>query len=286
MHLNTKKLKTMKKFIALLLISIGGFAQAQPAIKVDKSGKGAPILFLLGFMTPGSVWTETAKNLNEKYETHFISYAGFNGNAPIAMPWYATIKKELIDYVKTNHLKNLKLIGHSIGGNLAVDLAAELGDIVDKIIIVDALACMREVMMPGVPAEALQYESPYNKQMIEMNDDAFLKSATMMAQGMTTVTEKQELIKSWILEADRKTYVYGYTDLLKLDVRPTLTQIKVPLLILGAPFPTKEIVLPNYEKQYANLANKTLEIAPAGRHYIMFDQPEWLYNQINNFLTK
>jgi pimeloyl-ACP methyl ester carboxylesterase len=276
----------MKKLIVLLLISIGASAVAQPAIKVDKAGKGTPVLFLPGFMTPGSMWTETVKNLNGKYEAHLVSYAGFNGNAPIAMPWYATIKKELVDYVKVNKLKNLKLIGHSMGGNLAVDLAAELGDVVDKIIIVDALACMREVMMPGVPAEALQYESPYNKQMLEMNAEAFEKSATMMAQGMTTVTEKQELIKSWILEADRKTYVYGYTDLLKLDLRPTFAQIKIPVLILGAPFPTKEMVVPNYEKQYANLANKILEIAPAGRHYIMFDQPEWLYNQINNFLTK
>ncbi|MBN8650893.1 MAG: alpha/beta hydrolase [Cytophagales bacterium] len=276
----------MKKLIVLLLISIAAPALAQPAIKVDKAGKGTPVLFLPGFMTPGSVWNETVKNLKGKYEAHLVSYAGFNGNDPIAMPWYATIKKELVDYVKINKLKNLKLVGHSMGGNLAVDLAAELGDVVDKIIIVDALACMREVMMPGVPAEALQYESPYNKQMLEMNAEAFEKSATMMAQGMTTVTEKQELIKSWILEADRKTYVYGYTDLLKLDLRPTLAQIKIPVLILGAPFPTKEMVVPNYEKQYANLTNKTLEIAPAGRHYIMFDQPEWLYKQINNFITK
>jgi pimeloyl-ACP methyl ester carboxylesterase len=276
----------MKKIIFYLLMVIASSVFGQPAIKVEKSGKGNPILFLPGFVTPGSMWTETASNLQGSYEAHFVSYAGFNGNAPIAMPWYATIKKELIEYVKTNKLNHLKLIGHSMGGNLAVDLAAELGAMVDKVIIVDALTCMREVMMPGVPAEALQYESPYNKQMLEMTNDLFLQSATMMAQGMTTPSEKQELIKSWILAADRKTYVYGYTDLLKLDLRPTLAQIKVPVLILGAPFPSKEIVLPNYEKQYANLANKTLEIAPGGRHFIMFDQPEWLYNQINSFLAK
>jgi pimeloyl-ACP methyl ester carboxylesterase len=276
----------MKKLIIYLLLACSVPVIGQTAIKIEKTGKGAPVLFLPGFITPGSMWTETAKNLNGKFEAHFVSYAGFNGNAPIPMPWYTTIKTELIEYVKTNKLSNLKLIGHSMGGNLAIDLAAELGSVIDKVIIVDALACMREVMMPGVPAEVLQYESPYNKQTLEMKDDAFLKMAEMMAQGMTTVTEKQELIKSWILEADRKTYVYGYTDLLKLDVRPALSRITVPVLILGAPFPTKEIVLPNYEKQYANLVNKKLEIAPGGRHYIMFDQPEWLYNQINTFLTK
>jgi hypothetical protein len=58
------------------------------------------------------------------------------------------------------------------------------------------------------------------------------------------------------------------------------------VLILGAPFPSKEVVTPNFEKQYANLTNKTLEIAPAGKHFIMFDQPEWLYTQINTFLAQ
>jgi pimeloyl-ACP methyl ester carboxylesterase len=278
----------MKKILLLLALVIAvnhAFAQMS-AVRITKSGQGNPILFLPGFITPGTVWNETVTHLHGKYESHLVSYAGFNGIDPIPMPWYDAIKQELLAYIKTNKLAPLTLIGHSMGGNLAVDLAAELGSAIDKVVIVDALACMREVMMPGVPVEALKYESPYNKQMLEMDEEAFKNSATMMAQGMTTVAEKQELIKSWMLQADRKTYVYGYTDLLKLDLRPALALIKVPVLILGAPFPTKEMVLPNYEKQYANLGNKKLEIAPAGRHFIMFDQPEWMYAQINSFIKK
>lgn len=277
----------MKTILFALLLCCSVFAQAQtPAIHIEKIGKGTPVIFLPGFITPGSVWKETVQNLKGKHEAYLVSYAGFNGNAPIPMPWYATIKKELVDYIKVNKLKHVKLIGHSMGGNLAVDIASEVGDVVDKIIIVDALSCMREMMMPGVPAEALQYESPYNKQILEQSAEVFAKNADMMAQGMTSVTEKQALIKSWILEADRTTYVYGYTDLLKLDLRPALLNIKVPVLILGAPFPNKEVVTPTFEKQYVNLTNKTLEIAPGGRHFIMFDQPEWLYTQINTFLAK
>lgn len=277
----------MRKLLFVLLLSCSAGVQAQnPAIHVEKIGKGTPVIFLPGYITPGSVWKETVKNLNGKYEAHLISYAGFNGHAPISMPWYATIKKELVDYIKNNKLKNVKLIGHSMGGNLAVDVAGEAGSAVDHIIIVDALACMQELMMPGVPAEALVYESPYNKQTLEQTTEVFAKNADMMAQGMTTVPEKQALLKSWILEADRTTYVYGYTDLLKLDLRPALASIKVPVLILGAPFPSKEVVVPTFEKQYANLTDKTLEIAPGGRHFIMFDQPEWFYSQVNAFLAK
>jgi pimeloyl-ACP methyl ester carboxylesterase len=278
----------MKKLIMLLLVVVAGsqaFGQSS-AIRVKKSGAGAPVIFLPGFITPGSVWDETVKNLKGNRTSHLVSYAGFNGIDPIPMPWYETIKKELIAYAKTNKLTHLTLIGHSMGGNLVVDMAAELGSAVDRVVIVDALACMREVMMPGVPAEGLQYESKYNQQLLETPKEAFEKNALMMAQGMSANAEKHELLKSWIVEADRKTYVYGYTDLLKLDVRPALATIKVPVLILGAPFPTKEVVLPNFEKQYSTLANKTIEIAPGGRHYIMFDQPQWMYDQINNFLAR
>ena len=278
----------MKKLMIFLLVVITGsqaFSQTS-ATRITKSGHGAPILFLPGFITPGSVWDETVKNLKGNYESHLVSYAGFNGIAPIPMPWYDAIRKELIAYVKINKLTHLKLIGHSMGGNLAAELAAELGSTVDHVIIVDALACMREVMMPGVPVEAFQYESSYNQQMLASTNEAFQQTAFMMAQGMSANAEKHEVLKNWILEADRKTYVYGYTDLLKVDVRPSLANIKVPVLILGAPFPTKEIVTPAFEKQYATLTNKTIEIAPAGRHFIMFDQPQWLYNQINGFLAK
>jgi hypothetical protein len=42
----------------------------------------------------------------------------------------------------------------------------------------------------------------------------------------------------------------------------------------------------NLEKQYAKLTNKTIEIAAGGKHFIMFDQPQWFYEKLNSFLSK
>ena len=276
----------MKK--ALILINtllIVTLALGQQPIKVEKSGEGTPILFLPGFTTPGSVWNETIDNLNGSFETHVVSYAGFNGLEPIGTPWYAPIRQSLVDYIKDENLDNLTIIGHSMGGNLATELAAELNQEVTGLIIVDALACMRELMMPGVPASSLQYDSPYNNQMLNMPEDGFKNTALMMARNMTNNEARIEEIASWSIAADRKTYVYGYTDLLKLDLRPQLENIQTDVLILGASFPSKEMVVPNFEKQYANLKSKTINIADDSKHFIMFDQPEWLYDQINNYLT-
>jgi pimeloyl-ACP methyl ester carboxylesterase len=92
------------------------------------------------------------------------------------------------------------------------------------------------------------------------------------------------VLTEWILAADRKTYVYGYTDLLKLDVREKLSSIKTKTLILGASLPYVTVAKAHFEKQYANLPNKTIEMASNSKHFIMFDQPEWFYTKVNTFL--
>lgn len=271
--------------IALLFAAVISFCQP-PAIRVEKFGNGSPILFLPGFTSPGSVWNETIKNLKGQNESHVISYAGFNGIAPIKMPWYETIKKELLAYILKENLSAIRVIGHSMGGNLAVDIAAELPDRVKSLVIVDAIPCMRELMMPGVPASQIQYNNPYNNQLLKMSDSSFRQTATMMAKQMTNNKEKIDTLINWSLVADRETYVFGYTDLLKLDLREVLHKVKAETLILCASFPDKEIIAANYKKQYINLTSKTIEIASDSKHFIMFDQAEWFYNKVNIFFSK
>ena len=256
---------------------------SEPII-IETIGQGKPILFLPGFTTPGSIWKETVENLTLERKSYLVSYAGFNGNEPIEMPWYSSIKNSIIEYIKLNNLSDIIIIGHSMGGNLAVDIASELPDNVSKIIIVEALPCMREVMMPNVPAESLYYDSPYNEQMLSMDDQQFNKMAAMMASNMTFNKDKEDVLSNWILAADRKTWVYGFTDLLKLDLRNVLDKVKCETLILGASFPDVKIAKANYESQYSNLSNKTILMASNSKHFLMFDQPEWFYKTVNDFL--
>ena len=278
----------MKNAILVVLLVLAQDIASQPAIAVSKTGKGQPILFLPGFTTPGSVWDETIQNLERSYESHVVSYAGFNGLAPIDTPWYEPIRQELIDYVRKNNLSRLTLVGHSMGGNLAIEIAAALPDHVSGMILVESIPCMREVMMPGVPASSLKYDSKYNQQILGMHDDAFIQMATGIAHSMTTVAAKADSLVKWSVRADRKTYAYGYTDLLKLDLRDKLSEIKIRTLILeaGAAYPDKDMVHANYQRQYSNLKSAEFLMNESSKHFIMFDQPEWFYTTVNNFLKK
>lgn len=278
----------MKKLqITLFMLLVSFLATAQnPAIYTEKSGKGEVVFFLPGFTTPGSVWDNTISKLNKKATSIKVSYAGFNGLPAIEMPWYTTIKQELLDYIKNEKIQQFSIVGHSMGGMLAMELAAAVPDKVKRIVLVDALPCMRALMMPGVPASAIQYESPYNQQMLQQNDSTIAAMALMMAQNMTLNEAKIQELADWSITADRKTFVYGYTDLLKVDLRPALSKIKAKTLILGATFPDRELVMKNFEAQFDNMTEKSIVLAPESKHFIMFDQPEWFYKQLNAFMSK
>ena len=148
-----------KLVISSILFFLIMTGYSQKAIHVTKSGKGAPVIFLPGFTSPGSVWNETIHNIKVEREYHVVSYAGFNGIEPIGTPWYESLKDQLIAYIQNQNLKNITVIGHSMGGNLAVEIAAALPDRVSFLMLVESIPCMRELMMPGVPASSLQYDS-------------------------------------------------------------------------------------------------------------------------------
>lgn len=275
----------MKRTVLLFLIIYVSINCVKAiSLKVDKDGKGKPILFLPGFTCPGEVWNETISNLGEDYESIKFTYPGFAHVEPISIPWYKTIVEDLKSYILENNLKDFIIVGHSMGGMLAMEIAAEFPDLVDKMILVDALPCIRQVMMPNVSEENITFDNPYNNNMIQMPDSVFQKTAYFMAQGMTNDQSKVGLLTQWIIDSDRETYVYGYTELLKLDLRDELEKIKAKTLILSADFIDKEVVLNNLKEQYGKLENKEIKIANSSKHFIMFDQQEWFVNELSEFL--
>lgn len=276
----------MKYLNLVLLLIFTGFAYGQsPALSAKKYGSGKPILLLPGFATPGEVWQETADTF-PNYEHHMITYAGFGSQPAVEMPWYEKIKDGLITYIIEEDLKELSLIGHSMGGNLAVDIAAALPQRVDKLILLDALPCMRELMMPGVKAEHITYDNPYNQQMLAMDTATFGQTVNMMVSRMTADSLKILQLSEWMLMSDRVTFVHGYTDLLRLDLRSKLGKIEASTLILGASYPDKEIAFGHFEDQYSNLTNKRIMMAPNSKHFIMWDAPNWMNQQIADFLEQ
>ncbi|MCH7401839.1 alpha/beta fold hydrolase [Belliella kenyensis] len=274
----------MKKIIVLFVsIAVSFSIQAKinsQAIHVEVKGEGDPILLIPGFTVPGNIWYPLVEKLESKYECHIVTLAGFGGKEPVEFPWLPKVNESLKAYILNNNLEKVTLIGHSLGGTVATWLATQEELDISQIILIDALPASGALMFPNFDPETLMYESSYNNQLLTLDDSMFEQTATAMSKNLSLKVSEQEKIKNWILETDRKTYVYGYTDYLKLDLREDLKKVSVPVNIIAASEPYgKEIVHQTYKNQYANMKDYNLIIAEESGHFIMLDKPDWFIEQ-------
>ena len=279
-------MKTIKILLfGLLILSSLSITAQDKTFEVDVIGEGDPILLFPGFTCTGDVWNATVNELSKNYECHVFTFAGFGDVPAIEKPWLPKIKDGVVNYISEKELDNAVLIGHSLGGALALWMAAD-GNSFKELIIVDALPSTGALMMPNFKSEYMVYDSPYNKQLLAMNDADFEAMAQQMASSMTKEKLNQEKIKNWMIQADRETYVYGYTDLLKLDLREDLAKINSPVTILAATEPYGlDMAKSTYELQYKALAEYTIEFANGSSHFMMYDQPQWFIENLKNALN-
>lgn len=278
----------MQKFIfisLLFFVLVRPSMYAQQSFDVEITGKGKPILLFSGFGCSGKVWEETVSQLALTHKCYTFTFAGFGNVKPIDTLWFLTIKQDIEKYIKKQKLKKASLLGHSLGGTLSLWLASENSKWFKDIILVDALPASAALMIPNYKGEKLSYDNPQSKAMLKMTTEEFQKMNIQSAKFMTYNKEKQNLIAEMMNQSDRKTYVYGYIDMLNLDLRKDIAKIKKPVTILAATNPNLEMVTKTYNEQYKNLPNVKIMYAEKSAHFVMFDQPKWFMEQLAKILN-
>ncbi len=273
-------LKKRYLFFFVVLILFFSLGYTQSAFKVEVVGKGDPILLFPGFACTGEVWKDVTGELAKRYECHVFTFAGFGSVPAIEKPWLLKIKDAVVQYVHDRKLQQAIIIGHSLGGTLGLWLAATEPTLFKKIIVVDALPCMGALMIPNYKADDIVYDNPYSKKLLEMDSAAFRAMAVQLSSIMILNKEKQAQVVDWIMTTDRSTYVYGYVDLLKLDLREDLARIKIPVIVLAATHPDRAMIEKTYNEQYTKLGVKVFHYAENSAHFIMYDQPQWFLSKI------
>ncbi|MBV8255874.1 MAG: alpha/beta hydrolase [Chitinophaga sp.] len=280
----------MKKIFALFLILLMGalflnvFAQdKQPSFSVKTSGKGKqPILFIPGFTCSGDVWNETTAHLGNAYTSYVLTMSGYAGSPAQAAPNLDIWIEDIAAYVRKNKLDHPVIIGHSLGGGVAMALATRYPDLFSKIIIVDALPCLGSLMNPAFKSEVKPDCSAIQNQIMPLTDSQFYKMQKRTITQLCMDTLAQKAIVNWGVTTDRKTYADTYCQFANMDQRESIGQIKIPaLVLLEARFVNFK---PAIEDQYKQLKTATLKFANKGLHFIMYDDKEWYLDQIDNFL--
>jgi pimeloyl-ACP methyl ester carboxylesterase len=254
-------------------------------------GKGADVILIPGLSSSRDVYAAEAKLLTANYRLHLIQIAGFAGEpaGPNATgPILAPVVEQLHQYIVTNHLQPVPVIGHSLGGLLALMLAQAHPDDVSKLLIVDTLPFYGLVFNPAATVDMVRPQGQaMHDQLILMPADQFAASQPLFTGRLVKDPEGQKQVSASSIASDRTVFANAMLEDLETDIRPQLAGIKTPMTLLY-PYETSEgpadQVTALYTTAYATKPNLKIVRIDDSRHFIMYDQPAAFDKAVQTFL--
>lgn len=298
--------RTLARVAAVLLVAlVAACASTRPddgtireaALTATVRGdRGTPLIFIPGLSSGAWAWQEMADRYAKDHVVYVVTLAGFDGTPAAGARPFAAAEASVLALMDHRKIVKPVLIGHSLGGTMALHLAATHPDRFAGVVSVDGLP-----VFPGsetLPADQraayaarVQGSLPRDPAVFATSQNAFMASAGGVIDPATG-----QRLAAQSARSDPGSVAAYLGDILTADFRPELARIRVPVLL----------VVPYYAPDYAkrpfpyNAADKLIEyrtlmagtpdltvvpIAPS-RHFAMFDQPEKLRQAIDAFLAK
>lgn len=268
-------------------------------VRVDGDAGGRDIILIPGLSSSPEIWQGTVDHLGAGWRVHRIHVQGFagapaEGNAQGATPSpvAAPVAEEIARYIREKGLTKPVVVGHSMGGTIGMMLAARHPDAVGKLMVVDMVPFMGAMFAaPGTSAESV---TPVADQIwaAQANSprEAYVAQATTSINGMINTESRRAEALEDMRESDQKVSAAAFRELITTDLRPELSKITAPTEVVYAKFNdprmTPQITDSIYRMSFANLKDAQLKRIDDSAHFIMFDQPQAFYADLDAFLAK
>ena len=254
---------------------------ATERFSVTVTGSGPDVLLIPGLASSAATWDGTVAHLKAHYRLPVLNLAGFAGEpagANASGDVLAPAVEAVDAYIRANHLKPV-VVGHSLGGTMALMLAKAHPDDATKIVVVDALPYVGLLFGPTATVEMVKPQATMMRSGIEAAAaDAFKAQETAGISRLVTSPANRDLALGWALASDRHVLAEALYEDMITDLRPDLGAIKTPAVLL---YPVDETTGQTaamtegfYKASYTGLAGLTLVRIDNSRHFEMLDQPE------------
>lgn len=266
--------------------------ETEARFSVEVTGQGPDVILIPGLGSSREVWNTTVERYKGQYRLHVLNIAGFAGEPAGANATGEVIAPsvEALDaYIKARKLKSPTVVGHSMGGLMALMLAKSHPETAGKLVIVDALPFIGVIFNPQASVDTIKPTAAAMRDgMIAAPADAFAAQQAAGAPRMTISAENQKLVAGWSVASDRGVFARAFYDDMVIDLRPDLKAIQTPAVIL---YPFDESVGMTaasteafYKMQYTGMPRVSLTGAAGSRHFIMLDQPEAFLGKLGEAL--
>jgi pimeloyl-ACP methyl ester carboxylesterase len=295
------KTHVMKKALLFAIVLLGASqlnAQSHFSFAVSKSGYGSPLIFIPGLDCSGGVWDDAVAHFSGEHTCYVLTLPGFAGQPPVTdSNILGAVVRQLADYIRENHIQRPVIIGHSLGGWVALALGVAHPDLVGGLVIVSSAPFLPALSMGAdiTVDSAARIGQLIKKGMSGQSPAQVAASQKMYLHMMIRDSVRIDEVTAMAARSDQPTQGEIMAELFGEDLRPSMGRIRCPILALadwsayrtyGA---TAGSVRTNLTDQYKNLskangATLTIAINDSSKHFIMYDEPQWFYEQVDHWL--
>lgn len=271
-------------------------AETFEGLDIKTDGKGAAVVFIPGLNSSSSVFNETCAAIKSNHQCHLLQLPGFAGLTPLPandQDFLTNMRDRIEHYLQTKKMKNVTLVGHSLGGTLSLMIAQHSPDLVSKLVIVDSLPFYSAIQNPAATAELMKPQADQMRaMMLNQPLEDYLKYGAQNLTSMSNNPARMNTLIEWFKSSDRTTTTAAMYSMMITDLRKSIANIKAPTVVLGAWAAyknfgaTKESTKAIFTSQYAELKNIDIRLSEAGYHFLMWDDAAWVNQQILEVLAK
>ena len=250
-------------------------------LHVDRFGSGKQTLILIPGLGCGAwVWSQTIARFSHDYTIYVVTLPGFDGYPATAQrPLFAAFSHDFWKMLDDRAIQSPVVVGHSLGGTLAITLGEQHAERLRGIVAVDGLPVfptLAKATAAQRSAAAQQFAGAY----AGMNSAQLLAGSKAYMSSIGTI-DPALVAPAAALEArsDANAMAAWAQEDLSSDFRPELAKVTVPLLEVvpyeprTSPY-TQAQTLAFYQSLLSGAPHATVAPLAPSRHFAMLDRPE------------
>jgi pimeloyl-ACP methyl ester carboxylesterase len=263
---------------------------------VERHGsKGSPMIFIPGMSSGPYVWENAVREFGNDHVLYLVTLPGFNGRPAVGGDLVAGVDQWIGKLIDTRKLVRPVLVGHSLGATFSIAYAGKHPDQIGGVVAIDGLSVLPGTenltpeQRPAMAARMKERMATVTKASFEGMQKAYMRSPFgVMDTGVADALAERSATSDPAAVSD---YM---AQLLQLDLRKTLPEIKVPVLVIS-PYHEADLKaagmamsvndkLNYYKTLMAGTPKLTVVPVSPSRHFAMQDQPQQVADAMRAYL--
>lgn len=252
----------------------------QGIVHYETYGQGQPVILLHGWLGSWGYWLDTMEALGHNYRLYALDFWGFGDSGKRRDRYLIGDFVDLVDqFMDRLGIVQAPIVGHSMGGTVALSLALSRPNRVCKVVVVGS-----PVVGDSLNIFLRLAGRPWIAYIVWQMPTALRWGIKLFSPKITR--EWRKWYNMQIQDLSRTTleaFFSSIGSLRRVDLRPKLSVLHTPVMSVNGV--GDNVVNPNQAaiiKRYVSGAR--IEMMAHSRHFPMLDEPEVFNEQLHSFL--